>query len=170
VQPASDREEGAEALLDLLNDRKAYVQSQLPSWQLRHVFIPWGDEWNQHGVSFYYAPSPVGNAPATMVFRDNLGQWQIAQDERTSLPDDLVVLELTDLRLGPETAAQTFEAWVPGIDVRGIGLTGEMCELQWLVGGHFADEEGRSINVVEGVAIDSTGEFQLTDRYDFPAP
>jgi hypothetical protein len=135
---------------------------------LRQVFIRWTDGWQAPQAGFYYAPEPVGGAPATMVYRDEFGQWQIAQDKRTTASDDISPLTLADLRLSPETVAEAFQAAEPGISVQGVGLMREDCELVWHLGGFILDGEGRVHEVVEGNVMDASGDFQVTNRYDFP--
>jgi hypothetical protein len=169
VQPASNREEGARQLVDLLSDQIEYVRTELPDWQLRQVFIKWTDGWKDSQAGFYYAPEPVNGAPTTIVYRDDIGQWQISRDERTSVPDALPVLELADLRLAPESVAQSVEAHVSGIRVQGIGLGREGCDLAWHVGGFILDREGIPSEVVEGIVKDPSGDFQVTNRYGVPS-
>ena len=165
LQAPANQEEGAQAVLDLIEDQSDFVQTELPGWELRHIFVP---QAANGPVTFLYAPTPSKGTPATLVSRTADGSWQLAQDERAPLPDNMPVLDLTSLRLGPETVAATAEASVPGLETAGVGLAREGCELTWFVGGFVMGPDGQPREVVEGVVPDATGEFELRERYDAP--
>jgi hypothetical protein len=153
----------AQQVLDLIESQQAFVKANLSDHVLRQVFVLWATR----EISFLYTDQE-GNG--LYVSRDDAGQWSAGQKAEVALDRNVMPLELAELRYGPERISQIFEQNVPDLEVGGLGVVREDCELRWYVGGFVRNAAGKPIATVDALIFDATGEFQLRNRQEMPAP